>query len=52
MVCQIQRNNYPHIDDHKALHAEFIESLDHLLEDWDVYKAPTQDMADQILEMI
>ncbi len=36
---------------HKGLHAEFIESLQELVEDYDIYKAPMQDMADEILEL-
>lgn len=47
----MEKCNYPGLDAHKSLHAEFIEGLQDLLEDYDIYRAPTQDMADEILEL-
>ena len=36
---------------HKKLHVDFIEKLDGLADEFDIYKAPTQGMADEILEL-
>jgi len=47
----IEKNGYPRVDDHKKLHVDFIEKLDELADEFDIYKAPTQGMADQILEL-
>ena len=47
----MEQNAYPGLVAHKGLHAEFIESLQELVEDYDIYKAPMQDMADEILEL-
>lgn len=47
----MEKHGFPGIAEHKGLHAEFIEGLQDLLEDYDVYNAPTQDMADEILEL-
>jgi hemerythrin len=47
----MEKCGFPGLDAHKGLHAEFIESLEHLVEDYDIYRAPTQDMANDILEM-
>jgi hemerythrin len=44
-------HEFPRLEDHRKLHAEFIEKLDGLTEEFDVYRAPTQWMAEQILEM-
>ena len=47
----MQKCGFPGLDAHRGLHAEFIERLEHLVEDYDIYQAPTQDMADDILEI-
>ena len=43
------RHGYPRLEEHKKLHADFLERLEGLTDDYDIYRAPTQDMADQIL---
>lgn len=47
----MRKHNYPHFEEHKGRHAAFIEKLDGLTEEFDVYRAPTQEMADRILEL-
>ncbi len=47
----MQQHQYPQVEAHKKLHVAFMARLQDLLEDYNVYNAPTQDMADQILEM-
>ncbi len=47
----MEENGYAALSEHKGLHAAFIEGLQGLLEDYDIYKAPTQEMADEILEL-
>jgi hemerythrin len=47
----IQKHGYPRVDEHKQLHVDFIEKLDGLVDEFDIYQAPTQGMADQILEL-
>ena len=49
--AMMQEHGYPKLAEHKGLHGEFIERLEDLLDEHDVYKAPTQDMADDILEL-
>lgn len=43
--------DYPQFNAHKKLHADFIEQLGMLTDEYDVYRAPSQGMADQILEV-
>lgn len=47
----MKKHGYPKLDEHQSLHAEFIERLDHLLEEYDVFQAPTQEMGEEILEL-
>ena len=47
----MQQHDYPQLKAHEQLHAEFLDRLTDLLEQYDIYKAPSQEMADQILEM-
>ena len=47
----MQRSGYPGLDSHKGLHVEFIERLESLVDDSDIYRAPGQDMADEILDL-
>ena len=47
----MEQHAYPGLVAHTGLHAEFIESLQELVEDYDIYKAPMQDLADEILEL-
>jgi len=47
----MQMLEYPKLKAHKKLHADFIERLGMLTDEYDVYRAPSQGMADQILEV-
>jgi len=47
----IEKSGYSGLEDHKKLHVEFIEKLDGIADEFDIYQAPTQGMADQILEL-
>ena len=41
---------YPHLDQHKKLHTEFLEVLDGLVDDLELY-GPSQHLADRALEI-
>ncbi len=47
----MEKHAYPHLEAHQQLHADFMERLGDLVEDYDIYGAPSQAMADQILEL-
>ena len=47
----MQKHEYPLIEGHKELHALFLRRLDGLSDEYDVHRTPTQEVADQILEM-
>ena len=45
----MEKHRYPGLDGHRQLHADFMERLDRLLAEQEIYDAPTQYMADRIL---
>ena len=47
----MEQHGYPGLDSHRQLHTDFMERLDALLAEQEVYHAPSQYMADQILEL-
>ena len=47
----MKKHEYPGLAAHQELHALFLDKLDGLTGEYDVYRAPTQWMADQILEL-
>ena len=47
----MEQHGYPGIDAHKKLHADFLEKIGQVKEDFDIYLAPSQDMANTLLEM-
>jgi hemerythrin len=47
----MQRHNYPRMERHMALHDEFLESYDALMDDLDDF-GPSEDLAKQTAEMI
>ena len=47
----MQQHAFPGLKAHQGLHSEFIEALEQLEEEHDIYQAPTQDMADEILDL-
>lgn len=44
------RHGYPRLEQHKKLHTEFLEELDRLLDELDVF-GPSQHLADRALEI-
>jgi hemerythrin len=44
------KHAYPHLDQHKKLHTEFLEVLDGLIDDLELY-GPSQHLADRALEI-
>ena len=47
----MKKHEYPGLAAHQELHARFLDKLDGLTDEYNVYEAPTQWMADQILEL-
>jgi len=47
----MERHGYPRIEQHKKLHADFLERIDQVKEEYNVHLAPTQEMADSLLEL-
>ena len=45
------KHNYPRLDDHKELHATFIEQLDMINDEFEIYTVGSQDMADRVEEI-
>jgi hemerythrin len=46
----MQKHEYPRLEEHKRLHAEFFERFDQLVEDLKVF-GPSQHLADQALKI-
>jgi len=49
--AMMEKHGYPGLAEHKKEHAAFIERLEGLADEFDVFKAPTQEMADKILQL-
>jgi hemerythrin len=47
----MNRHGYPRLAEHKELHAQYLERLEGLADEYDIYRAPTKDMAERILEL-
>jgi hemerythrin-like metal-binding protein len=45
------KHNYPRLDEHKELHATFIEQLDMINDEFEIYTVGSQDMADRVEEI-
>jgi hemerythrin-like metal-binding protein len=44
-------HNYPRLDEHKKLHDTFIEQLDMINDEFEIYTVGSQDMADRVGEI-
>ena len=45
----MQRYDYPGLEDHKKLHVDFLDTFDEFTSEWNVFLAPSQDLADRLL---
>jgi len=45
------KHNYPRLDEHKKLHDTFIEQLDMINDEFEIYTVGSQDMADRVGEI-
>jgi hemerythrin len=47
----MQEHEFPGIEGHKKLHAEFLNNLDMFIEEYNTHKTPSQELAEEVLEI-